>query len=177
LPDDALLEIVQRQTFRYFWEGAHPVSGLAFDRRTSRKRSKDTDAITIGGSGFGVMALLVAAERGWVSRAAALERLARMLDVLARARCYHGAFPHFMDGGTGKAIPFGRKDDGGDLVETSLLMMACSPRANTSIDSRPRKRRRAHASRTCGTTSSGVGSRRAGVTFSIGTGARTTVGR
>ena len=123
LPDDALLEIVQRQTFRYFWEGAHPVSGLAFDRRTSRKRSKDTDAITIGGSGFGVMALLVAAERGWVSRAAALERLARMLDVLARARCYHGAFPHFMDGGTGKAIPFGRKDDGGDLVETSLLMM------------------------------------------------------
>ena len=123
LPDDALLEIVQRQTFRDFWEGAHPVSGLAFDRRTSRKRSKDTDAITIGGSGFGVMALLVAAERGWVSRAAALERLARMLDVLARARCYHGAFPHFMDGGTGKAIPFGRKDDGGDLVETSLLMM------------------------------------------------------
>ena len=104
LTDDALLEIVQRQTFRYFWEGAHPVSGLAFDRRTSRKRSKGTDAITIGGSGFGVMALLVAAERGWVSRAAALERLARMLALLARARCYHGAFPHFMDGGTGKAM-------------------------------------------------------------------------
>lgn len=123
LPDDALLEIVQRQTFRYFWEGAHPVSGLAFDRRTSRKRSKDTDAITIGGSGFGVMALLVAAQRGWVSRAAALERLGRMLELLARARCYHGAFPHFMDGGTGKAIPFGRKDDGADIVETSLLMM------------------------------------------------------
>jgi hypothetical protein len=123
LPDDALLEIVQRQTFRYFWEGAHPVSGLAFDRRTSRKRAKDTDAITIGGSGFGVMALLVAAERGWVTRAAALERLGRMLDLLTRARCYHGAFPHFMDGRTGVAIPFGRKDDGGDLVETSLLMM------------------------------------------------------
>jgi hypothetical protein len=123
LSDEALLEIVQRQTFRYFWEGAHPVSGLAFDRRTSRKRSKDTDAITIGGSGFGVMALLVAAERGWVSRAAALERLARMLECLARARCYHGAFPHFMDGGTGKGIPFGRKDDGADIVETSLLMM------------------------------------------------------
>jgi len=123
LPDDALLEVVQRQTFRYFWEGAHPVSGLAFDRRTSRKRSKDTDAVTVGGSGFGVMALLVAAERGWISRAAALERLARMLELLARARCYHGAFPHFMDGGTGKAIPFGRKDDGADIVETSLLMM------------------------------------------------------
>ena len=123
LPDDELLETVQRQTFRYFWEGAHPESGLAFDRRTSGKRPKVTDAVTIGGSGFAVMALLVAAERGWVRRAEALERLGRMLDLLLRARCYHGAFPHFMNGGTGEAIPFGRKDDGADLVETSLLMM------------------------------------------------------
>ena len=123
LADDALLEIVQRQTFRYFWEGAHPASGLAFDRRTSRKRARDGDAITIGGSGFGVMALIVAAERGWITRAAALERLDRMLDVLLRARCYHGAYPHFMNGRTGDAIPFGRKDDGADIVETSLLVM------------------------------------------------------
>ena len=123
LPDDALLEAVQRQTFRYFWQGAHPTSGLAFDRRTAGKRSKDTDPITIGGSGFGVMALLVAAERRWITRAAALERLGRMLDLLLRARCYHGAFPHFMDGRTGEAVPFGRKDDGADLVETSFLLM------------------------------------------------------
>ena len=93
LPDDALLEIVQRQTFRYFWEGAHPVSGLAFDRRTSRKRARDDEAVTIGGSGFGVMALIVAVERGWVTRDAALERLGRMLELLLRARCYHGAYP------------------------------------------------------------------------------------
>jgi len=123
LPDDALLEIVQRQTFRYFWEGAHPESGLAFDRRTAGKRAGLADAITIGGTGFGVMALIVGAERGWITRAAALERLGRMLDLLSRARCYHGAFPHFMNGSTGEAIPFGRKDDGGDIVETSLLMM------------------------------------------------------
>src|SRR5690348_15860065 len=69
------------------------------------------------------MALLVAVERGWVNRAAALERRHRMLGLLTRARCTPGAFPHCMDGGTGKAIPFGRKDDGADLVETSLLMM------------------------------------------------------
>ncbi|HET7923447.1 MAG TPA: glucoamylase family protein [Rhodanobacteraceae bacterium] len=69
------------------------------------------------------MALLVAAERNWITRTAALERLGRVLDLLSRARCYHGAFPHFMHGGTGEAIPFGRKDDGADIVETSLLMM------------------------------------------------------
>jgi hypothetical protein len=123
LPDDALLEVVQRETFRYFWEGAHPVSGLAFDRRTSGKRTNDADAVTIGGSGFGVMALIVAAERGWVTRDAAVERLARMLSLLGRARRYHGAYPHFMNGLTGEAIPFSQWDDGADLVETSFLMM------------------------------------------------------
>ncbi|HEX6998403.1 MAG TPA: glucoamylase family protein [Gammaproteobacteria bacterium] len=122
LPDEALLEAVQRQTFRFFWEGAHPVSGLAFDR-LSRHEQPPGDLVAIGGSGFGVMALVVAVERGWVARDAALERLHAMLDLLARARCYHGAFPHFMDGRTGATIPFSRKDDGGDLVETSLLCM------------------------------------------------------
>jgi hypothetical protein len=130
LPDDALLELVQRQTFRYFWDAAHPVSGLAFDRRTSAKstaakgsREARVDPVSVSGSGFGVMALLVGAERGWVTRVAALERLHRMLEVLLKARCYHGALPHFMDGATGATIPFFRKDDAADLVETSFLMM------------------------------------------------------
>jgi hypothetical protein len=121
--DDSLLEVVQRETFRYFWEGAHPVSGLAFDRRTSGKGAGDADPVTIGGSGFGVLALIVAAEREWVARDAAVERLGRMLDLLSRARRHHGAYPHFIDGRTGEAIAFSPKDDGADLVETSFLMM------------------------------------------------------
>jgi hypothetical protein len=122
LPDEELIELVQRQTFRFFWDGSHPESGLALDRCTTRVEPVG-DRVAVGGSGFGVMALIVAVERGWVTRNAAVERLERMLDVLARARCYHGAFPHFMNGRTGATIPFGRKDDGGDLVETSLLCM------------------------------------------------------
>jgi hypothetical protein len=122
LPDDALLEAVQRQTFRFFWEGAHPISGLARDR-CSRVQGPEDELVATGGSGFGVMAVIVAVERGWVSRAAALERLLNMLDLLARATCYHGVFPHFMNGRSGATIPFMRKDDGGDLVETSLLVM------------------------------------------------------
>jgi hypothetical protein len=122
LPDEQLLEAVQRQTFRFFWEGAHPQSGLARDRCKNIDGPED-DLVATGGSGFGVMALIVAVERGWVSRAAALERFAQMLDLLSKARCYHGAFPHFMNGRSGATIPFMRKDDGGDLVETSLLIM------------------------------------------------------
>jgi hypothetical protein len=122
LPDDELLALVQRQTFRFFWEGAHPASALTPDRRTTREAEFD-DLVAIGGSGFGVMALIVAVERGWVSRDDALERLGRMLDALTRSTSYHGVFPHFMNARTGATIPFGRKDDGGDLVETSFLMM------------------------------------------------------
>jgi hypothetical protein len=122
LPDEQLLEIVQRQTFNYFWEGAHPVSGLAPDRCTTRGSAPD-DKVAIGGSGFGIMAILVAVERGWVTRDAALERLGRMLDLLIGATCYHGAFAHFVNGRTAATIPFFRKDDGGDLVETSFLCM------------------------------------------------------
>jgi hypothetical protein len=122
LPDEELLEAVQRQTCGFFWEAAHPVSGLAPDRCKTSAGPAD-DLVATGGSGFAAMALIVAAERGWVARAAAAERVGHMLDLLARATCYHGVFPHFMNGRTGATIPFTRKDDGGDLVETSLLMM------------------------------------------------------
>jgi hypothetical protein len=122
LPDEALLEAVQRQTFAFFWDGAHPTSCLAYDRRTRQPLPAD-DKVAIGGSGFGVMALIVAAERDWVTREAALERLRCMLDLLMKARCYHGAFPHFMNGRTGDTIPFWRKDDAADLVETAFLFM------------------------------------------------------
>jgi hypothetical protein len=122
LPDEQLLEAIQRQTFRFFWEGAHPVSGLAPDRCTTTSGPPD-DLVATGGSGFGVMAIIVAVERGWVSRQEAVERIAHMLDLLTRATCFHGVFPHFMNGRNGATIPFMRKDDGGDLVETSFLIM------------------------------------------------------
>jgi hypothetical protein len=120
LSDEQLLDLLQRQTFRYFWEGAHPVSGLALDRCHRRADDPDTP-VSIGGSGFGAMALIVACERAWVSREQALARFSVMLDCLEKATCYHGMYPHFMRGDTGATVPFSRKDDGADLVETSLL--------------------------------------------------------
>ncbi|MBN9554752.1 MAG: beta-glucosidase [Alphaproteobacteria bacterium] len=122
LDDDALMEAVARQTFRFFWEGAEPASFMARDR-TTRGADPSNDLVAVGGTGFGVMALIVAVERGWIARDAALARLDRMLQVLERAERHHGAYPHFLHGETGRTIPFMPNDDGGDLVETALLMM------------------------------------------------------
>ena len=118
--DMALLDLVQRQTFLYFWDGAHPASGLARDRSGVVSDPED-DVVTIGGSGFGVMAIIIATERGWITRESAVARLSLMLELLERATCYHGLFPHFMNSRTGATVPFIRKDDGGDVVETAFL--------------------------------------------------------
>lgn len=117
IDDDELLTLVQQRTFGYFWEFGHPVSGLA------RERSTSGDVVTTGGSGFGIMAMTVAAERGFVSRTEAAERLLRIVEFLTtKAARFHGAFPHWLNGRTGAVQPFSSDDNGADLVETALLM-------------------------------------------------------
>ena len=120
LDDDGLLDLIQRQTLRFFWEGAHPTSGLARDRHRTTGEPKN-DLVAVGGTGFAIMAIVVAVERGWVPRRTAVNRILMMLSFLERCTRYHGMFPHFLNGRTGQTIPFGRKDDGADLVETALL--------------------------------------------------------
>ncbi|WP_246179643.1 glucoamylase family protein [Microvirga thermotolerans] len=114
------LDAVQRQTLRYFWEFGHPVSGLARDRLTIGAPADDR--VAIGASGMGTMAIIAGVERGWIRRGDALERLLGTVRFLERAPTYHGVFPHWMNGTTGATIPFDRKDDGGDLVETAFLL-------------------------------------------------------
>ena len=120
LSDTALLELVQKQTFRYFWDFGHPVSGLARER-SNKSFDYGDEVVTTGGSGFGIMAMIVAAERGWYPRDSVANRLLKTVKFLSKADNYHGAFPHWLNGATGKIIPFGRKDDGGDLVESAFL--------------------------------------------------------
>ncbi len=122
LEDDALLDLVQRRTLAYFWDFAHPTSGLARER-SNRQFGYGPETVTTGGSGFGIMGLLVGVERGWLPREAVAARLLDTVRFLAKASSYHGVFPHFLDGETGLTKPFTRKDDGGDIVETAFLMM------------------------------------------------------
>jgi hypothetical protein len=120
-PLDELLDRVQRATIAYFWEGAHPVSGLAYDRRLTWGSPRN-DLVSIGGSGFSFLAIIVAVSRGWIDRRQAMERMLRMVAFLKKVPRFHGAFPHFVNGATGDVVPFSRRDDGGDLVETALLL-------------------------------------------------------
>ena len=134
ISDEELLTKVQEQTFRYFWEGAEPNSGMA------RERTSSGTTVTTGGTGFGVMAMTVAAERGFITRGEACERVQRIVTFLSeKATSYHGAFSHWIYGDTGRTRPFSADDDGADLVETALLTSASAvilshnhPSGNTS---------------------------------------------
>ncbi len=120
LSDSALLDLVQEQTIKYFTAGAEPVSGMARERFhvDDNYPENDKHIITSGGSGFGVMCLLVAMERKFISREDGISRLEKIVDFLERADRFHGAWPHWWNGETGKVKPFSKKDNGGDLVET-----------------------------------------------------------
>lgn len=118
ISDDSLLTLIQKKTFGYFWDHAHPVSGL------SRERLGSGEIVTTGGSGFGLMALLVGIKRNFITRQEGFERFNKIVTFLARPETdrFHGAFPHWLNGTTGKVIPFSTNDNGGDLVETAFLM-------------------------------------------------------
>ena len=116
LDSKKLLDKTQRETFLYFWDFAHPVSGLAPERTTT------PNVVTSGGSGFGITAIVVAAHRNWIGRDQAVERLLKTVRFLERADRFHGAWSHWLNGETGKAVAFSPNDNGGDLVETSYLI-------------------------------------------------------
>ena len=121
LSDELLLTLVQRQSFQYCWDGAEPTSLAMRERYHVDQPDQDRHVVTTGGTGFGLMAMIVGIEREFVDRQEAVARIEKILRYLNSADRFHGAWPHWMDGRTGKVLPFSPKDDGGDLVETSFL--------------------------------------------------------
>ena len=116
ISDNELLTLVQQQTFKYFWEFGHPTSGLARERNTSG------DIVTSGGSGFGIMSVIVGIERNFITRSDGVDRIKKMVAFLETADRFHGAWSHWINGATGNVVPFSANDNGGDLVETSYLI-------------------------------------------------------
>lgn len=124
LSDSALFSMIQQRSFDYFYQGAEPVSKMAPERihMDGVYPENDQTVVTSGGSGFGIMAIIVGIERGFITRDEGVKRLTEIVNFLERADRYHGAYSHWYEGTTGKTKPFSTKDNGGDLVETALLM-------------------------------------------------------
>lgn len=124
ISEDSLLTLAQERTFQYFWDGAEPNSGMARERYhvDGVYPHSDKNVVTTGGSGFGVMAIIVGIERGFITREQGVERLEKIINFLESADRFHGVWPHWMHGKTGRVKPFGTKDNGGDLVETAFMV-------------------------------------------------------
>src|SRR4030095_14494180 len=119
ITDNALLDRMEQQTFKYFWDFGHPVSGMARERSNG-----DNDVVTTGGTGFGIMAVVVGINRNFVTRAEGLSRVQKIVTFLKNtAPNFHGAYSHWLNGSTGAVVPFAPNDNGADLVETSYLIM------------------------------------------------------
>ena len=118
MSDDELLTMLQEACFRYYWEGADEYSGMALENIPG-----DDRIIATGASGFGIMALVVGTDRGFITREQGAERLNKITRFLEKAPRYHGVWSHFMDGKEVKTLPvFDMVDSGGDLVESAFLM-------------------------------------------------------
>jgi hypothetical protein len=124
ISDDSLLTLVEYRTFQYFWDGAEPISGMARERYhvDNIYPENDKNVITTGGSGFGLMAILVGIKRGFITREVGYSRINQIVGFLKKTERFHGAWPHWMIGETGKVKPFSKKDDGADIVETAYLI-------------------------------------------------------
>ncbi len=116
--DEDLLDMTQRYTTRYFLDFAEPGTGMA------RERSNDVngDIVTTGGTGFGLMAIIAGIERNYFPKEKGFEVINKIVSFLGSVERFHGAWAHWYNADTRKAFSFSKYDDGGDLVETALLM-------------------------------------------------------
>ena len=123
IDNNELMDIVQRETFKYFWDYAESNSGAARERYHPDDPGNSANVVATGGSGFGLMAILVGIERGFISREQGFQRIRTILNFFENADRFHGAWPHWLNGNSGAVIPFSTVDDGGDIVETSFFAM------------------------------------------------------
>ncbi|GHA26814.1 hypothetical protein GCM10007103_05250 [Salinimicrobium marinum] len=123
LSEDALLDTIQKQTLKYFWDYSEPNSGMARERfhPDGQYPKDDAHVVTTGGSGFGLMAIVAGMEREFIPRDSAVARLDKIADFLENTTRFHGVWPHWINGETGETQAFSAKDNGGDIVETSFL--------------------------------------------------------
>ncbi len=118
---EGFLTEMQEAGFRYFYNFANPVSGLPLEG-VKPVDSWGRDMVSAVSTGMSFFNLAVGIERGFISRDQGAERVQKMLRFLKdKVVRFKGAFPHWINGYTGEAIPFSAEDNGADLVETAII--------------------------------------------------------
>lgn len=122
--DDQLLDRVQNDALKYFWEFAESKSLMARDYYSEEDiyPGYDMDIVVTGGTGFGLMTMLVGVERKFIDRKEAVGRMNHILDFLETIDRNHGAWCHRIDPKTSKSVILDGAATGEDLVETSFLV-------------------------------------------------------
>lgn len=100
----AMLDDLSERTFHFFWDTANPVNGIVPDRYPTPSFG------SIAAVGFGLTAYTIGVDRGYVTRAQAVERVLTTLRFFRNApqgpdaqgmAGYKGFFYHFLDMKTG----------------------------------------------------------------------------
>lgn len=123
LSDEQLLDRVQKDVLKYFWELAEPNSLMARDYYSEEDiyPGYDKNIVVTGGTGFGLMTIIVGIERNFIPRDEAVNRINHIMDFLTKANRNHGAWSHRIVGETGESIEADGIKTGEDLVETAFL--------------------------------------------------------
>ncbi|HET6176700.1 MAG TPA: glucoamylase family protein [Candidatus Sulfotelmatobacter sp.] len=122
--DDQFLDQLERATFQYFWEQTNPKTGLVKDRCNTHIVDNGIVA-SIAATGFGLTALCIGQKRGFIPRAAALERVMVTLRSLWwKLPNHRGFFYHWANINTGERV----WDAEVSSVDTTILLcgvLAC----------------------------------------------------
>jgi hypothetical protein len=119
--DEAFLDDLERQGCLYFWEQASSKTGQVLDRaRNDLRGARDPRRMaSIAGTGFGLTALCIADQRGYLPHAQIVERVKTTLEWhLNTMPEVHGFFYHFTDIETGERY----RDVELSSIDTSLLL-------------------------------------------------------
>jgi hypothetical protein len=112
-----LMDEVQRRAVRFFVECAHPTTGLVRDRASNTGKDR-YDVASVASTGYGLAALPIGVERGWIKRAEALKQAERTLRFVLTMPHQHGWLYHFVDWKTGER----RWDCEVSSIDTGLLV-------------------------------------------------------
>jgi len=106
--DDAMIEDLSRRCFQYFVDAIDPQTGICMDlihgNPADNDKKGDASRGSTGVTGFALTALCIGADRKWIPREQAKDRVRRALRSYTNGTVEgsHGWFYHFIDVHTGK---------------------------------------------------------------------------